>query len=95
MEILGILLMGLLIIGLFAVVIGSIVFIARDAGKHDQSVALWVVLSFCLGNLGLAIYLFVTKRTGWGLFWLLVFPVIFFALFFFILMIIGAGVGTY
>lgn len=80
----AVLLISMLLGGLIglAIFIGGIVFIARDAGKHNQSVALWVILFLFFGILALAIYLFVTGRVGWGLFWLLGFPVIFFIAFF-------------
>lgn len=93
MEVLGMLFIFLVFIVAFAIMIGSIVFIAKDAGKHGQSVALWVVLYIFFGNLALSIYLFVTNRIGWGLFWLFGYPVILGGIFFVLILI--SGVPTY
>lgn len=98
MEVLGLLLVLVLFLVAFAILIGSIVFVVKDAEKQKQNVVLWVVLYIFFGNLALSIYLFVTNRIGWGLFWLLVYPTILGGLIFISLIFIGAanyGAGSY
>lgn len=91
MEVLGLLLALSLFLVAFAILIGSIVFVVKDAEKQNQNVVLWVVLYIFFGNLALSIYLFVTNRIGWGLFWLLVYPTILGGLFLIGFLFIGAA----
>ena len=95
MEILALLFFLLLGLSSLAIFIGGIVFIARDAGKHNQSVALWVILFLFFGVVALAIYLFVTGRIGWGIFWLIGYPFIIGIIVFVGFVLIGIGAEAY
>lgn len=55
------------------VFVGIIGFVIKDAHKNDGSLA-WLLLCVLFGNFGLSVYLFATKRNGWGGFWLVVYP---------------------
>lgn len=63
----------------FLSVIASFFFFFRkDAPKQGKSAILWTVLTVFFSSFAPAIYFFVTKRIKWALFWLIVFPVMFY-----------------
>lgn len=95
MEVLGGIILFLAIIVNLGVVIYWFVDIIKGAGKHDQSVALWVILTFFFGYLGYAIYKFVTKRVGAGIFWFLGYPFLLFIALFIGFLLMGIGADSY
>lgn len=89
MEVLGLVFICVTLLMVLIIAIGSIVFLVKDGGKNNQNITLWVVLYIFFGQLVLSVYLFATKRIGWGLFWLMGYPTLLVVAFFFGFLLVG------
>lgn len=61
-----------------SVIVGFLLFFRKDAPHQGRSAVLWTILTVSLSSFAPAIYFFLTRRIKWALFWLLVFPVVFY-----------------
>lgn len=67
--------MLVLLIGLIISIV-IIVYIAKDAPNYGRSPWGWGIFAFFFEFLALGVYLYLTGRKGWGVFWIVVWAAI-------------------
>lgn len=70
------------------------IYIVNDSKKENQNTGVWALVHFLgyffIGTWGLGIYQIVTKKTGWGIFWI-AFPFVLSAILFVFILMTGVA----